>query len=87
MKEKIFRNLEPTVIIYKKTLFLKNHPWFPCTEAELGEGAGGGVPSLCWQLLAFFNHLEEIQTALFEVELIVSNAPSTYVTQILSKHV
>ena len=42
MKEKIFRNLEPTMIIYKKTLFLKNHPWFPCTEAELGEGAGGG---------------------------------------------
>ena len=31
------------------------------------------------QSLAFFNHFEEIQTVLFEGELIISNALLTYV--------
>ena len=31
------------------------------------------------QLLSFFNHFEELQTMLFEVELIIINAPLTYV--------
>ena len=31
------------------------------------------------QSLAFFNHFEEIQTVLFQGELIISNAPLTYV--------
>ena len=31
------------------------------------------------QSLAFFNHFEEMQTVLFEGELIISNAPLTYV--------
>ena len=40
------------------------------------------------QLLVFCNDFEELQTMVFEVELIINNAPLNYVfTQILSKHV
>ena len=38
----------------------------------------GVLPIFCNDLL-FCNHFEELQTVLFEVELIISNAPLTYV--------
>ena len=45
----------------------------------LGGGAGGARPPYFLQSLGFFcNHLEELQTVLFEVELIINNAPLTY---------
>ena len=42
-------------------------------------GAGGTLPLYFLQSLVFYNHFEELQTMLFEVELIVNNAPLTYV--------
>ena len=44
------------------------------------EGALGvrALPIFC-NLLFFCNHFEELQTVLFEVELIINNAPLTYV--------
>ena len=39
----------------------------------------GAPPSYFLQSLAFCNHFEELQTMLFEVELIINNAPLTYV--------
>lgn len=46
---------------------------------DLGEGAGGARPLYFLQSLSFFRHFEEIQTALFEDELSISNAPLAYV--------
>ena len=52
-----------------------------------GRGEAGGVRPSCF-LQSFFclfvvfffcNHFEELQTAFFEVELIINNAPLTYV--------
>ena len=37
------------------------------------------LPRYILQSLVFYNHFEEIQSMLFEVELIIHNAPSTYV--------
>ena len=44
------------------------------TEADLRRGAGGTPPPpyLC-------NHFEELQTKLFQTELIINNAPLIYV--------
>ena len=44
------------------------------------EGARGtrALPIFCNHLL-FSNHFEELQTVLFETELIINNAPLTYV--------
>ena len=47
-----------------------------------GRGWSGSVPSLffCSHLFfGFCNHFEELGTALFEVELIINNAPLAYV--------
>ena len=41
-----------------------------------GEEGGG---DLCHDFFFFGNHFEERQTVLFEVQLIVNNAPLTYV--------
>ena len=43
------------------------------SEADLMGGAWGACP------LIFCNHFEELQTMLFEVELILNNAPLIYV--------
>ena len=52
------------------------------------EGGGGGrargarVPLLFFAITCccfFYNHFEELQTVLFEVELIINNKPLTYV--------
>ena len=49
---------------------------------------GARPPWFLQSLVVFFcNHFEELQTVLFEVELIFNNKPLTYVTQILSKYV
>ena len=51
------------------------------TEADFGEGKGSACPPpffFCNHLL-FCNQFEELETALFEVELIINNAPLTYV--------
>ena len=46
-------------------------------EGTLGEG---GMVPLFFEIICFFyNHFEELQTVLFEVELISNNAPLTYV--------
>ena len=50
------------------------------SEADSGGGAGGCAPSPFFSNHLFFsNHFKELQTVLFEVELIISNAPLTYV--------
>ena len=41
-------------------------------------GAGGVRPPIFLQLLVFCNHFEEIQIVLFEVKLIINNAPLIY---------
>ena len=50
-------------------------------EADLRRrgGGGGGVPPYFLQSLILCNHFEELQTMLFEVELITNNAPLIYV--------
>ena len=51
-------------------------------------GRGGHALPLFFGITCFYcNHFEELQTVLFEVELIINNAPLTTITQILSKHV
>ena len=37
------------------------------------------VPLFCNHLFLFYNNFEELQTVLYEVELIINNAPLTYV--------
>ena len=45
-----------------------------------GRDDAGAHTLLFLQSLGFFcNHFEELQTVLFEVELIINNAPLTYV--------
>ena len=41
-------------------------------------GHEGRAPPYFLQSLAFCNHFEELQTMLFEVELIINNAPLIY---------
>ena len=43
------------------------------------EAAGGTSPPYFLQSLTFFSPFKEIQTVLFEAELILGNAPLTYV--------
>ena len=54
------------------------------TETDL-EGDGGGgertLPIICHHLFFFWNHFEGLQTVLIEVELVMSNAPLTHVSQ------
>ena len=50
--------------------------------AEVDSGGGaGGAPSFFLESLVFFfcNHFEELQTVLFEVELIINNVPLTII--------
>ena len=42
-------------------------------------GGGGRVAVPIFAITFFYNHFEELQTVLFEVELIINNAPLTYV--------
>ena len=49
------------------------------TEADLRGSAGCAHPPHFLQSLVFCNHFEELQTKLFEVELIINNAPLIYV--------
>ena len=64
---------------------MRLYPYFQTalTEADLrgrgGEGAGGAPPPYFLQSLVFCNDFEELQTTLFEVELIINNAPLNYV--------
>ena len=45
-----------------------------------GEGARGTPPSLCFAITClFYNHFEELQTMLFEIELTINNKPLTYI--------
>ena len=53
---------------------------YPCAlaEADLRRGTGGACPPSPPYFLeshVFCNHFEELQTVLFEVELIINNAP------------
>ena len=48
------------------------------TEADLREANLGGL-RVFLQSLALFNPFEEMQTVLFQAELIIDNAPLTYV--------
>ena len=47
-------------------------------EADLRGGGGSARPPYFLQSPVFCNHSEELQTVLFEVELIINNAPLTY---------
>ena len=43
-------------------------------------GRGGSAPSLSFAIIcSFCNHFEELQTVIFEVKLIINNAPLIYV--------
>ena len=55
----------------------KYRPYNIFTEADLGGGMPGAryPPPPSHPTPIFCNHFEELQTVLFEVELIVSNAP------------
>ena len=44
-----------------------------------GRARGARAPLFLQSLVFFYNHFEELQTVLFEVELIINNAPLTYV--------
>ena len=59
----------------------------PPTDADLRGTRGARAPPYFLQSLVFCNDFEELQTMLFEVELIINNAPLLTFTQILSKHV
>ena len=56
--------------------------WLPMVG---GGGGGGGPPPppprppIFLQSLAFYNHFEELQTMLFEIELIINNVPLIHV--------
>ena len=50
-------------------------------------GVHEGFPLYVCSQFLFCNYFEELQTMLFEVELIINNAPLTYFNLILSKHV
>ena len=47
-------------------------------EGGGGEGGVGSASFFCNRLF-FWNHFEELQTVLFEVELVINNAVLTYV--------
>ena len=52
------------------------------SKADSGGGGGGRASPIFLKSVVFFffcNHFEELQTALFEVELIINNVRSTYV--------
>ena len=55
----------------------------PYTEANSGKGGVREAPPLLpyflQPLIFFWNYFEELQTVLFEVELIINNAPLIYV--------
>ena len=44
-----------------------------------GRGAGGARPLFLQSIAFYCNHFEELQTVLFEVELIINNKPLIYV--------
>ena len=46
---------------------------------EVGGRGGGGVPPFFPITCFFCNHFGKLQTVLFKVELIINNAPLTYV--------
>ena len=52
-----------------------------CSIGKAGLGGTRGERSLPYllQSLVFCSHFKELQTELFEVELIINNAPLTYV--------
>ena len=51
-----------------------------CSEADLtAESEGARSLSIFYNHLVFYNHFEKLKTVLFEVELIINNAPLTYV--------
>ena len=55
---------------------MKENVLYTFTEADSGGGVEGAHPPLY-----FCNHFEELQTELFEVELIINNSPLRYVCQ------
>ena len=72
--------------IYLLFLAKKIRDRFTCGGGERGKegseggGGGGGVVGWCQRRapsLFFYNHFEELQTVLFEVELIIDNGPLT----------
>ena len=62
------------------SLYIFYTPDFSCSEADSGGRGGHAPPFFCNHFFFFFcNHFEELQTVLFEVELLVNNARLTYV--------
>ena len=50
------------------------------SKANSGAGGGGRASPIILKSLVFFcNHVEELQTVLFEVELIINNVRLTYI--------
>ena len=65
---------------------MENKQWkwffFLCisyAEVDLKGGAGGTRPPYFLQSHDYWNHFAELEIVLFEVELIIDNAPSKYV--------
>ena len=50
-----------------------------CRGGFKGGRGGAPPPPYFLQSLVFCNHFEELQTVLFEVELIINNAPLIYI--------
>ena len=59
--------------------FIKHLKQVDISGGFKGGGVMGTDPPYFLKSLAFCNHLEELKTVLFEVELIINNAPLTYV--------
>ena len=68
-----------TIVVRNLRLKLKNFFNKHKPEADLRRGAEGMRPPYFSQSLISCNHFEELQTMLFEVELIINNVPLIYV--------
>ena len=57
---------------------IRDKIWFSLSEADL-RGARGTRPPYFLQSLVFCNYFKELEIVLFRVQLIINNAPLTYV--------
>ena len=66
---------KPLYLYYHSTYRPFAHS-FTLSRGRFRGGRGGRAPPFFLQALVFFcNHFEELQTVLFEIELIINNAP------------
>ena len=63
----------------KNALHLIPFTFITDTQRRIKGGAQGAAPLYFLQPFVFCNHFEKLQTILFEVELIINDAPLIYV--------